>query len=230
MIYRSNLTAPDLTPRFKLRKPAIQLHGHDMPSDPDFLPNCGYWTHDEAAILYTVACQVGGRWLDIGSRLGWTSAHILAAPMVKECQSVDPEYAVGGDFLRRAVEQCPAIIPIALTSQKFMSWCGMTFDGFVIDGCHDAPEPVKDAAQAWRLAASGDSVILFHDFWGQPVQDGVTFLMERGWKCRIYNTPNGVALCWRGGKFVPPDHAADPLVKWHHVRAAVKEFDFKACL
>ena len=46
MIYRSNLTAPDLAPQFKLRNPPMTMLGHDVPSDPDFLPDCGYLTHD----------------------------------------------------------------------------------------------------------------------------------------------------------------------------------------
>ena len=58
MIYRSNLTCPDLSLHFKLRNPPKQIMGHDAPSDPDFEPECTYWTHDEAAILYNVVKQV----------------------------------------------------------------------------------------------------------------------------------------------------------------------------
>jgi hypothetical protein len=62
MIYRSNPVAPDLTPFFKLKEPAMQMMGHDVPSDPDFDPNCGFLTHDEAAILFACAssCRNGG--------------------------------------------------------------------------------------------------------------------------------------------------------------------------
>jgi hypothetical protein len=73
-----NLTAPDLSSHFRLRNPPMQHCGHDEPSDPDFLPNCGFWTHDEAALLYTIANSVPrGTWVDIGARLGWTAAHVL---------------------------------------------------------------------------------------------------------------------------------------------------------
>src|SRR5712664_503966 len=78
MIYRSNLTAPDLAPHFKLADQVVQHMGHDCPSDPDFEPACTFLTHDEAAILYRIAKAWPKRWADIGARLGWTAAHLIA--------------------------------------------------------------------------------------------------------------------------------------------------------
>jgi len=90
MNYRSNLTAPDLRSHFRLKDPPKLIMGHDAPSDPDYDPECTFWTMDEIAILCAVAGQVRGWWVDIGCRLGWTSKHInwmTNAPV----SCVDPE-------------------------------------------------------------------------------------------------------------------------------------------
>ena len=55
-------------------------------------------------------------------------------------------------------------------------------------------------------------------------------LQQHGFRTRIYNTPNGVALCWRGFKgWSPPDHVPDPAVDWAGMRARVEEFDWSKC-
>src|SRR5262249_1970061 len=90
MIYRSNLQCPDLSEYFLLRKPAMQIAGHDIPSDPDYAPDCGFLSADEAAILYHCVRAIGGgHWLDIDARFGWTAAHICEAGGT--VTMVDPE-------------------------------------------------------------------------------------------------------------------------------------------
>lgn len=228
MIYRSNLSCPDLSPRFKLANPAVQMLGHDVPTDPDFDPNCGFWTHDEAAILYNVAKQIGGLWLDIGSRFGWTAAHLEAA----SCSviALDPEYH-RAEFLERAsasigARHC-AVCFVALTSQDYFEAYQGTLAGCVVDGCHDAPEPVKDAIGAHRCLAGA---VLLHDFQGTPVQDAVVALLDVGFRVRIYDTPNGVALCWRDAGLIPPDHVPDPMVDWSTLRKQrAATFPFERC-
>ena len=91
MIYRSNLTAPDLQPHFRHAVCRVMGHSqsHDVLSDfSDKTDNdpvcgpfksCGALTHDEAAILYNIARQVGGTWLDIGGLTGWSACHMAAA-------------------------------------------------------------------------------------------------------------------------------------------------------
>jgi len=47
--------------------------------------------------------------------------------------------------------------------------------------------------------------------------------------CRTYDTPNGMAVCWRGD-FSPPNHVPDPAIDWGSVRAGrAPEFDFARC-
>src|SRR5882757_4294806 len=99
MIYRSNLTFPDLSPHFKLKSPALTTMGHDMPSDPDYEPGCGFLTHDEAAILYSIVKAWPYRWVDIGARFGWSTAHIATAKPMGVIP-VDPALAMQGPSAR----------------------------------------------------------------------------------------------------------------------------------
>jgi hypothetical protein len=233
MIYRSNLQAPDLSPFFQLRNPPLQILGHDMPSDPDFDPNCGFWTHDEAAILYQTALRVPGAWFDVGARLGWTAAHIAAAPGVR-VDAVDPELK-RDNFSQRftANVKCAptraAITQYAITSGEFFSNCGPNniFSGVVIDGNHDWPEPQNDAAAA-RAFMAETAVVLFHDFQGAPVRAAVTDMLNAGWSAKVYDTPNGVAVCWRGA-FRPVDHVPDPAIDWAAIRSRYYDFDYTRC-
>jgi hypothetical protein len=213
MRYRSNLTAPDLAPYFRLKNPPVQILGHDAPSDPDYEPECCFWTHDEAAILYNVACRVGGIWVDVGSRFGWTTAHIASAPRVSAAVAFDPicdsEYAQGRflENMRRwehVAPQCTVAGTISLDEAKGI-------DGFVIDGDHGAPAPLFDAMKAEQ---AGARVILLHDFWGQPIREAARWLMGEGFQLRIYWTPCGVACLWRGDDFQPPDHQRDESIDW----------------
>jgi hypothetical protein len=227
MIYRSNIVAPDLRRHFKHLNPAIQLMGHNMPSDPDFDPNCGSFTHDEVAILYAIGQQVGGTFLDIGARMGWTAAHLAEAGC--SVIALDPEYT-RREFLQRAVRNTRhwnMIVPVAMTSAEWFASVTRPIDGCVIDGCHDEPEPARDGAGA---AAAGARVIVYHDFQGKPVRDGVTMLMDVGWHCRVFDTPNGMCVLWRKGfDFVPPDHQPDPLIHWGRNREMQTDFAFERC-
>lgn len=241
MIYRSNLQAPDLQPYFKHVhcRPMPHSFGHDVLSDfadrpaddPVFglYKNCGFWTHDEAAILYNVAKQIGGAWCDIGCHTGWTSAHIACNGL--DTMLVDPMLRVD-EFRARMAEnidfawrergwRSADIYGLSVeTSNEFFKILqahhpDRRFAGIVIDGDHCAPCPLQDAQNAAKYLKDR-GVILFHDAIGGPVQQGVYWLIDRGFKCKIYSTPHVVACCWRGD-FTPPNHIPDPRVK-HSVR------------
>ncbi len=131
--------------------------------------------------------------------------------------AVDPMYT-NDDFARRTIlnirEQNIAMQPT--TADDFFATTGIPLDVVVIDGNHDSPFPLRDAKNA---AAHLDQrgLIMLHDFWGWPIQDAVTWLQNiGGFSVKIYNTPNGVACCWRGA-FSPPDHIPDPSIDWKSV-------------
>ena len=240
MIYRSNLTAPDLAPHFKhlVSRPMGHSFGHDVPSDwgdkadddPVFglYKKCGFWTHDEAAILYNVA-RGRGEALDIGAHTGWTSQHMAQGGKV--VVAIDPMYQVK-EFVRRAMDN--AILQVAMTGRTSRQYFEDTklapprFNLICIDGDHSEGEPLRDAMRAEEHLLP-DGVIIFHDGVGRPVQEAVQYLMARGFKCRAYFTPHLVFCCWRGD-FVPPDHVPDQKVKNALLDGRFKDFDFGACV
>lgn len=226
MIYRSNLVAPDLTPQFRFLHSRVMGHsfGHDVLSDwadkadtdPLFglYKKCGFWTHDEAAILYNIARQVRGQWVDIGSHTGWTAAHIQAAG-VDSVAMVDPLYAVEEIRNRAAMNVSPghAWHLKSMTSAQFFKTHVDKFNGIVIDGDHEPGEPLRDALGALSELCR-DGVILFHDFVGLPVREAVLYLMNQRMKVKLYLTPHVVACCWRGPHdYLLPDHEPDPAIK-----------------
>lgn len=194
--------------------------GHDVPSDwadkPDsdiifgLYKNCGFWTHDEAAILWECAARSRGQWLDIGSHTGWTTAHVLSSG--SRCIGVDPMYT-NPMFRERAsynlapFKQNHRWALVEYTSAEYFERCSWMFNGVVIDGDHEPGMPLADAQSATRhLLTNG--VILFHDFIGRPVREAVEWLMNNGFQARVYETPHMVAACWKGD-FLPPDHVSD---------------------
>lgn len=220
MIYRSNIEAPDLQPHFAattICKPRDWSMGHDVLSDAVYGPDCGFMTHDEAAILYECSRRIGGRWVDIGSRMMWSTAHIAAAGV--EVCAVDPAYC--DDRFRERTGILAAnpgkirVFPLA-SIDFFAEALIDEVSGVCIDGNHDDPEPLNDARRALGVLAD-TGVIVLHDFWGQPIRDAARYLMDEGLKCVVYNTPNGMAVCWRG-EFVPPSHVPDPSIDWAAVR------------
>jgi len=250
MIYKSNLSSPDLTRHFKhlTVRPMGHSFGHDVPSDwsdkqdddPVFgiYKRCGLWTHDEAAIMYNcvAALDDGARtkfWCDIGAHTGWTSAH-LAAHQRTSVDCVEPMLAVQGfqDRFEENTAHCWFRISecFAKYSDAFFERNEMFYDGYVIDGCHEPGQPERDALNAARLSPKllqSVSVVLFHDFVGEPVRNAVQLLMQQGFKARVYFTPHMVACCWRGD-FVPPDHVPDPNLP--DLKARCPEFPFERCL
>lgn len=237
--YTSNLTAPDLRPYFQHVRWRVMGHsfGHEVGSDwadkseddPIFgiYKKCGLFTRDEAAILYTIAASIGGRWLDIGAHTGWTTAHLIAAG----CKVVAVEPMLRLDhWLQRFEQNLDADCfwdgleeSTWLRSDEYMREMSRldgprVFDGVVIDGDHNHPCPLTDATLAATLVEPGRSVILLHDAIGGPVWRGIEHLMSAGYQCHMYMTPHLIACCYKGD-WTPPKHEPDPAVPWAHIRA-----------
>lgn len=223
MNYVSNLGLPPELPNFTnlWSRPMGHSFSHDVPSDwsdkadhdPVFgiFKRCGCWTSDERAILYTVAKQLPGPWCDIGCHTGVTSATIQVG-CGDDVYCVD--YMLGHDeFLARFRNNTgweAEFVEFPMKSEEFWEWRTnryMLFSGVCIDGDHNPPTPLTDAQSAHECATP-TAAIIFHDAIGEPVRDGVRWLMDHGWQARIYWTPHVVALCWRGD-FTPPYHEAD---------------------
>jgi hypothetical protein len=269
--YRSNLICPVDVEKFYVDEhgtselfvyPRPDTMTHDAPSSRRFDPNCGFLTHDEAAILYHLGKTSRGSWIDIGSRLLWSTFHLRAAG--NQVYAVDPEYKVdafndasraavkrarlaapygykcescGSEFINPsgscpqcgAGSQCWAIrlqhafegpgFPV--TSDEFFVLADEMklgpFAGVMIDGNHDSPCPLNDARGAAHVICD-NGLIVFHDVLGQPIRDGVTWLLKNGFRGRLYYTPRMMAVCWRGDDIAIPDHQPDPAIDWESVR------------
>lgn len=220
-------------------RPMPHSFGIDVPSDwadkadndPVFgiYKKCGCWTEEERRILEQSATQfLGYSWCDVGCHTGLTSKTInWFTNTIVDC--IDPMLGVY-EFAARFFENTgfPVDWAYAMTSREFFSRPSFRrYAGVVIDGDHEPGEPLFDAQQAsFRLEADG--VILLHDFIGAPVREAVTWLMDHGFRCRVYETPHMVACCWRGA-FKPPSHTPDPRVAAEKLRARCHGFDFARC-
>lgn len=241
--YLSNLPVVDCLSSFHhldVRRMGHSM-GHLVPSDfadypvddPQFglYKKCGCWTTDERSILGACARQFHGKtFVDIGCHTGLTSKTInwvTNAPVI----CVDPMLRVR-DFAQRFFDNTgfPGGWTAPGTSNEFFEHLAAGFpeacqySGFVIDGDHSEGKPLEDAKNAVKHLAA-DGIILLHDFIGRPVREAVTWLMNEGFKSRVFWTPHVVAVCWRGD-FTPPVHDSDPRINWSAHRAEMwNDFD-----
>lgn len=222
--FRSNLKSPDLLPCFAHARALPAPHGHEiitdwhdkLPGDPVFgrWKSCGFWTVDEAAILYQCARARAGRWLDIGGYTGWTAAHLCAAGC--SALSIEPMHKEEAFHARWIENLCAAArttrhyaFSFPETSEEYFRAHAEALAGVVIDGDHDGDQPAADASRACHRT----SLILLHDCSLPGPLGACRLLRDRGWRVRFYRTPNTVAVAW-AGKFTPPEHAPDPNLQW----------------
>jgi hypothetical protein len=180
------------------------------PDDPVFgiYTRSGSWTMDELAILFAVASQRPGVWLDIGGATGWTAAHLAKAGCL--VHSIEPMWNLF-EFKARAVHNLSAadvlenVVMWPLRSdQFFLRLPTLTCKGVVIDGNHDGSIPLLDTMNAHECFAGALGVALFHDARGESVKAAIRWLTEqRGFRCRPYPSCHGVAVCWRGELELP---------------------------
>lgn len=225
-VYRG-IECPDLTHHFPHAVPmeSTGLAPHVRLCDPDINDQCGYMTHDEAAILYNLALACPGEWLEIGSHTGWSTAHIAYAGC--HVTGLDPEYKTpvynktkDPVFFRSRttsnLSRCHAKTSlVGEKSQDFFlkrSFTDPCYDGACIDGEHEPPFPVGDAMLVFPHLKE-TCAVFFHDTLGWPVQNGIRIFTDEGFKFRLYRTSQLVGVCWRGD-VTPPDHIGDPNVAW----------------
>jgi hypothetical protein len=247
VIYKSNLAPPSgVLDRFKHLHRRVEpwSYGHEVVSDfadkiddPRFFNhrNCSFLTVDESAILFAAALQTptGSRWLDIGGHTGFSGLTIHAAG--HNVYSIDPEYG-WQPFAHRWAENVreyagirdrftdnPFMIsPWPMTSNEFFALVQNgsipigPIAGALIDGNHDKPCPAHDTINC-VLQADETCALVFHDTYGGPIQEALLWLHANSWGIRWYDTPNGMAIAWRGD-FTPPRHVPDPRIDWERVR------------
>ncbi len=229
--YRSNLIAPDLEPFFIHAKeaPWRNPQGHVTLYDPEIFDTCGYISHDEAAILYNLAYLNPGPWLEIGSHTGWSGSHIAKGIAPHDClDAVEPEWVhpqynktldpaffykrANDNFFRAGVKN--EITKWPMNSQTFFDFVPLKnrYRGVFIDGEHEPPFPLRDTEAVYPFLAE-DALVIYHDVLGKPVQEGMKYLIDKGFEHHIYWTPQLMGVCWRGNIQIP-DHDNDLDFDW----------------
>lgn len=180
-------------------------------------PDTGFSNRDEAHILFNSARRFAGRrGLEIGCWLGWSLTHIALGGV--EVDVIDP--ALGRpDFVENISHslRCAGVLErvhfVPGFSPAEVVKLNRKWPFFFIDGNHDAPYPVFDAAICAEHAEA-DALILFHDLASPEVADGLEYLRQCGWNTMVYMTAQIMGVAWRGNAR-PVRHVPDPAVNWH---------------
>ena len=76
-----------------------------------------------------------------------------------------------------------------------------------VDGFHEQGAPLADV-RALLPKLEETAAVLFHDLLVPDVQAALNFLKLEGFRTRIWNTMQVMAIAWRGD-YEPPAHGAD---------------------
>ncbi|HVT03753.1 MAG TPA: class I SAM-dependent methyltransferase [Thermoanaerobaculia bacterium] len=183
-------------------------------------PLMGFLNRDEATLLHNIALQFAGKpALEIGSWLGWSTCHLALAGV--SVQVIDPAHEDPG--FRAIVEEslaCAGVLDrVELSAGRspdnigeLASRLGHKWSLFFIDGDHEAPGPMRDAAACLPHAAP-DCAFIFHDLASPDVAAGLFYLKREGFNVLIYQTAQIMGLAWRGD-VTPVSHLPDPSVAW----------------
>ena len=182
----------------------------------DRFPLMGVLNRDEATLLHNIALRfAGGRALEIGAWLGWSTCHLALAGV--EVDVIDPAHE---DPERRAIVEaslarCGVADRVRLhggRSPETVARAGGPWRLFFVDGDHEGAGPLRDVAACLPHAA-GDCAFVFHDVAAPPVAAAVRLLRDRGFQVLLYQTAQIMALAWRGD-VAPVPHVPDPDVAW----------------
>jgi predicted O-methyltransferase YrrM len=171
-------------------------------------------TPSEATLLHHAARLANpAHALEIGSYIGWSSAHLARALTRCKLTCVDPfletgKAAAGIDLgalahkrflqnMQRAgvaerVNLVRAKSPDVLPEIS----AGLRWDFVFVDGWHLEGQPIKDV-QGVLPHVTDDAVLLLHDIWIADARDAFLYLVANGWSYRIFDTANYLVLLWR---------------------------------
>ena len=192
-------------------------------------PLMGFLNRDEATLLHNIALQFAGkRALEIGSWLGWSTAHLALAGVILDV--IDPAHE--DPVVRASVEDSLARCGVSANlvggrSPESIAALDRKWSLFFIDGDHEAPAPLRDTLACLKYATE-ECAFVFHDLAAPAVADALHALRERGFKVLVYQTAQMMALAWRG-YVTPVAHVPDPEVAWQipmHLRGLpIEEID-----
>ena len=184
------------------------------------VPSWGFLNRDEAHILYNLALGFHGkRALEIGCLMGWSACHLALAGLnldVIDPLLENPEVLASVQSSLKALRFAGRINLIASRSPAAVHDIakanpdGWSF--FLIDGDHEGDAPLNDA-KACQSYAAADCAMVFHDLASPHVTNAVLHLKAQGWKTRVYQTAQIMAVAWRG-HVDPVAHQPDPRIDW----------------
>lgn len=181
----------------------------------------GFTNRDEAHILYNTARRFSGaRALEIGCWLGWSVCHLALGGLTVDV--IDPVLG-RADFvesIRQSLAAAGVLERVNLLAgfspgavRTLAAQLGRRWPFFFIDGNHEAPQPIFDAAVCAEFAED-DALILFHDLASPHVAHGLEYLRQCGWNTLVYMTAQIMGVAWRG-RAEPIAHVPDPEIAWH---------------
>ena len=171
----------------------------------------GNASYEEACCLFTFASQFKGkRGLEIGTHLGWTGAHLLAAGL--RMDFIDP--AIGNSeralMLKEAFNAVPLAEPYSMYAQPspqsieptFLKGDSESWSFVFIDGDHDGDAPMKDAKAVLPFMAE-DACVVFHDLTSPHVAAGLEVFQKAGWVIQVIQTMQIMGVASRGNVAIP---------------------------
>lgn len=175
-------------------------------------PGIGNASYEEACCLYTLASQFRGkRGLEVGTHLGWTGAHLLAAGL--RMDFVDPAIANAerAKMLVTSFDAVPNRVSYKMYAQPspqsiepiFREGNSELWSFAFIDGNHDGDAPMFDAKAVLPFMAD-DSCVMFHDLTSPHVAAGLQVFQEAGWNIEVFQTMQILGVASRGQVVIPP--------------------------
>jgi predicted O-methyltransferase YrrM len=184
--------------------------------DPEF-PSAITCTPSEAQLLYTLVDKLNPqRPLEIGSYMGWSTAHIALALKNTRLQCIEPFFETDDFFnqitsgpaqerFRQNMKRCELWDKIILITESSPECLGAYhpqdgWDFLFLDGWHNHGQPLKDVEEVLPFL-SANAVVALHDPWVPDVRDAMLYLMDNGFYVYSLDTANFLTICFRGEAF-----------------------------
>ena len=185
--------------------------------DPDF-PSAITCTPSEAELLHTLIYNLKPeRPVEIGSYMGWSTAHIISALGNRKLHCIEPFFETDASFnqktnehaaerFRQNMDRCGYADHIELITlpspQCLSSHCPTGgWDFLFLDGWHNHGQPLRDVEGMISLL-SPNAVVALHDPWVPDVRDAMLRLMYFGFSIYSLDTANFLTVCFRGTPFI----------------------------
>jgi len=170
-------------------------------------------TPSEATLLHLAAKHLQPlRPLEIGSYMGWSSAHIASA-IDQPLACVDPFVEIGPDLRETTseparqrffsnMERSGLTAKIKLHCEKSPDVLSSIapeggWDFAFVDGWHLNDQPTRDLVGLLPFV-SPHAIVILHDIWVRDVRDALLYILTQGFNAYICDTANFLTFCWRG--------------------------------